>query len=156
MYREFATGFFDCLNYYHNYCTYGGWLYHCCYFYCRCCYYYHHYDYCFYYCYCYCYSEVFLFWGLPTSSTYMSSKGGLFIIPIIYMPFCRFVARLKSIIVLGFLQSFEEAIEINNEVSHGLSSSVFTNSQEHIFKWMGFEKMLLHFFFLWSPQINTW
>eukprot|EP01018_Ginkgo_biloba_P008093 Gb_24757 [translate_table: standard] len=38
--------------------------------------------------------------------------------------------------VLKF-QTLEEAIELNNSVSQGLSSSIFTRSPEAIFKWLG-------------------
>ncbi|KAH9321688.1 hypothetical protein KI387_016327, partial [Taxus chinensis] len=38
--------------------------------------------------------------------------------------------------VLKF-QTLEEAIELNNSVSQGLSSSIFTRSPEAIFKWIG-------------------
>jgi len=34
-------------------------------------------------------------------------------------------------------KSFEEAVEINNGVPQGLSSSLFTNNQQHIFNWIG-------------------
>lgn len=35
------------------------------------------------------------------------------------------------------LQTLEEAIDINNSVPQGLSSSIFTSSPEVIFKWIG-------------------
>lgn len=35
------------------------------------------------------------------------------------------------------VSSFEEAVEVNNEVPQGLSSALFTNNQSHIFHWMG-------------------
>ncbi|KAJ0677442.1 putative aldehyde dehydrogenase (NAD(+)) [Helianthus annuus] len=34
-------------------------------------------------------------------------------------------------------QTFEEAVEINNSVPQGFSSSIFTRSSEIIFKWIG-------------------
>lgn len=36
-----------------------------------------------------------------------------------------------------FVQTFEEAVKINNSVPQGLSSSIFTRSPENIFKWLG-------------------
>jgi aldehyde dehydrogenase family 7 protein A1 len=35
------------------------------------------------------------------------------------------------------LQTFDEAIHMNNNVAQGLSSSVFTSDPAKIFKWMG-------------------
>mmetsp|Transcript_68530 Transcript_68530/g.95284 ORF Transcript_68530/g.95284 Transcript_68530/m.95284 type:complete len:194 (+) Transcript_68530:509-1090(+) len=35
------------------------------------------------------------------------------------------------------IKSFEEAIEINNNVRQGLSSSVFTNDMRKVFRWIG-------------------
>ena len=35
------------------------------------------------------------------------------------------------------LQTFEEAVAINNEVGQGLSSSLFTNNPELTFRWIG-------------------
>lgn len=35
------------------------------------------------------------------------------------------------------LQTLDEAISINNNVAQGLSSSLFTNKPENIFKWIG-------------------
>jgi aldehyde dehydrogenase family 7 protein A1 len=35
------------------------------------------------------------------------------------------------------LQTFEEAVAINNEVGQGLSSSLFTQNPELIFRWTG-------------------
>lgn len=34
-------------------------------------------------------------------------------------------------------QTLKEAIDINNSVPQGLSSSIFTNKPEIIFKWIG-------------------
>lgn len=39
--------------------------------------------------------------------------------------------------LIFFLQSLKEAIEINNSVPQGLSSSIFTRKPEIIFKWIG-------------------
>jgi hypothetical protein len=36
-------------------------------------------------------------------------------------------------------QTLEEAIELNNSVPQGLSSSIFTTNPETIFKWTGYE-----------------
>jgi aldehyde dehydrogenase family 7 protein A1 len=38
---------------------------------------------------------------------------------------------------LCFVQTLKEAIEINNSVPQGLSSSIFTKRPEIIFKWLG-------------------
>lgn len=38
---------------------------------------------------------------------------------------------------LLFVQTFEEAVEMNNSVPQGLSSSIFTRKPEVIFKWIG-------------------
>jgi len=35
------------------------------------------------------------------------------------------------------VKSFEEFIELNNDVPQGLSASIFTNNMKHIFKWIG-------------------
>jgi len=35
------------------------------------------------------------------------------------------------------VKSFEEAVEWNNEVPQGLSSSLFTNNQQYVFRWTG-------------------
>ena len=35
------------------------------------------------------------------------------------------------------IKSFEEAVEWNNEVPQGLSSSLFTNNQQYVFRWTG-------------------
>ena len=39
------------------------------------------------------------------------------------------------------LQTFEEAVAINNSVGQGLSSSLFTLNPELIFKWIGYVLM---------------
>ena len=39
--------------------------------------------------------------------------------------------------LLPVLQSLEEAIAVNNSVPQGLSSSIFTNNQKNVFKWIG-------------------
>jgi aldehyde dehydrogenase family 7 protein A1 len=35
------------------------------------------------------------------------------------------------------LKTFEEAVQWNNEVDQGLSSSIFTTNPEYLFKWIG-------------------
>jgi aldehyde dehydrogenase family 7 protein A1 len=35
------------------------------------------------------------------------------------------------------VRSFEEAVEVNNRVPQGLSSSLFTRDMRKVFKWMG-------------------
>ena len=35
------------------------------------------------------------------------------------------------------LQTFEEAVAMNNSVPQGLSSSLFTTDMKKVFKWMG-------------------
>jgi len=35
------------------------------------------------------------------------------------------------------IKSFEEAVEVNNEVPQGLSSALFTSSQQYVFQWTG-------------------
>jgi len=35
------------------------------------------------------------------------------------------------------VKNFDEAIQLNNSVPQGLSSSVFTNNQQNVFKWIG-------------------
>jgi len=35
------------------------------------------------------------------------------------------------------VSSFEEAVQVNNEVPQGLSSALFTNNQQYIFQWTG-------------------
>ena len=51
--------------------------------------------------------------------------------------------RVKEGIFLSFFlsffleQTFEEAVEWNNEVHQGLSSSLFTQNPEYLFKWIG-------------------
>ena len=35
------------------------------------------------------------------------------------------------------VKSFEEAVEVNNEVPQGLSSCLFTNNQSYVFQWTG-------------------
>ena len=35
-------------------------------------------------------------------------------------------------------QTFEEAVEINNEVAQGLSSSIFTKTPDYYYRWIGF------------------
>ena len=34
-------------------------------------------------------------------------------------------------------QTFDEAVEINNEVAQGLSSSIFTKNPEYFHRWTG-------------------
>ena len=36
-----------------------------------------------------------------------------------------------------WLQTFEEAVAMNNSVPQGLSSSLFTTDMKKVFKWMG-------------------
>ena len=36
-----------------------------------------------------------------------------------------------------FIQNLDDAIQWNNEVDQGLSSSLFTNSVDNVFKWLG-------------------
>lgn len=50
-------------------------------------------------------------------------------------------------------KTIDEAIAINNEVPQGLSSSLFTNNQQHIFRWMGFVCCSFHLLTLCSLLI---
>lgn len=51
------------------------------------------------------------------------------------------IVILRMLILLNggsCVQSLEEAIELNNSVPQGLSSSIFTRNPETIFNWIGF------------------
>jgi aldehyde dehydrogenase family 7 protein A1 len=51
------------------------------------------------------------------------------------------IVREELFVPIAYLIKFktiEEAIAINNEVPQGLSSSLFTNNQQNVFRWMGF------------------
>lgn len=37
----------------------------------------------------------------------------------------------------SFEKTFEEAVQWNNEVDQGLSSSLFTTNPQYLFQWMG-------------------
>lgn len=72
----------------------------------------------------------FLCWVLSREK--VSNKRDLFI--------CCYVLVLHMSLTLKyeiFVQTFEEAVKINNSVPQGLSSSIFTRSPENIFKWLG-------------------
>ncbi|KAB5564013.1 hypothetical protein DKX38_004067 [Salix brachista] len=62
----------------------------------------------------------------------------------IYVEFAKRLSCISSFIcwvrflkAKPFLQTLQEAIEINNSVPQGLSSSIFTRKPEVIFKWIG-------------------
>ena len=60
--------------------------------------------------------------------------------PILYVLKCqvRYSTRsMSTSATLAVLKTFDEAIQWNNEVDQGLSSSLFTNSPASLFKWMG-------------------
>jgi len=72
----------------------------------------------------------------------LSDRAGNFVEPTIVeidhsAPIVKEELFVPILYVLKF-KTIDEAIAINNEVPQGLSSSLFTNNQQHIFRWMGY------------------
>ena len=65
-------------------------------------------------------------------------------VPILYLLKCQVSLLLlssssldESLFFSFLLKTFEEAVQWNNEVNQGLSSSLFTQNCQHLFEWIG-------------------